>query len=157
MMVSTVEKQSKSLKNQEKKVSELIIEPHPVDYDGFPFITLVQYRKNPMLVIVDNIDDSILRTFVLDLCGPEEVSEEMLITIANEWYNNGKALYPISVEFSRRGLTPQTSKIYRALNTEFISRVIGPAPKYPMVNVKSIKRRRRKVVPNNVEIRTSHT
>jgi len=154
----TTEKQLKPAKNQQdKKQSEVIIEPHPVGYDGFPFITLVQYRKSPMLVIVDNIDDSIMRTFLLDLCGPEGVDEEMIISVAEQWYNVNRSLFPISVEFSKRGLTHITSKIYKALNVEFISRIIGPAPKYPMVNVKSVKRRRRKVISPNMEQRILHT
>lgn len=130
----------------------LIIEPHPKDYSGFPFITLIQYRKSPMLVIVDNADEEVIRTFVLDLCGPEQVDEELVITAAQDWYTENRSNWPISIEFSRRGLTPITSKIYRALNVEFVSRIIGPVPKYPMGTVKSIKRRRRKPIPSSVEI-----
>ena len=135
-----------------KTIVPLIVEPHPKDYTGYPFLTLVQYRKNPMLVIVDNADDEILRTFVLDLCGPEGISEDVLFKTALYWYENNRGNFPISVEFSKIGLTPQTSRIYRALNIEFVSRVIGPVPTYPMKTVKSIKRRRRKPIPFGVEI-----
>lgn len=135
-----------------KSTVPLIVEPHPKDYGGFPFITLVQYRKAPMLVIVDNADEEVIRAYVLDLCGPEHVNEEAVITAATEWYANNRGNYPISIEFSRRGLTPMTSKVYRALNIEFVSRIIGPVPKYPMGTVKSIKRRRRKPISVNVEM-----
>lgn len=130
----------------------LIIEPHPRDYSGFPFITLIQYRKQPMLVIVDNADDEVIRAFVLDMCGPERVDEEMIIHAASEWYTTNRSQFPISIEFSRRGMTSVTSKIYRALNVEFVSRVIGPVPKYPMSTVKSIKRRRRKPISASIQI-----
>lgn len=149
------EKTQKKTKTSDKKHAPLIVEPHPTDYTGFPFITLIQYRKQPMLAIVDNADDSVIRVFVLDLCGPEGVSEEMLISIAAEWYENSKSNYPISIEFSRRGIVSSTSKIYRALNVEFVSRVIGPVPKYPMSDIKSVKRRRRKPLPNGIEIHRS--
>lgn len=135
-----------------KKVVPLIVEPHPKEYNGLPFITLIQYRKAPMLVIVDNADDEIIRAFVLDLCGPEEIDETALFKIAINWYENHRTSFPISVEFSRHGLTARLSTIYRALNIEFVSRVIGPVPKYPMSTVKSIKRRRRKAIPQGVEI-----
>lgn len=135
-----------------KKTVPLIVEPHPKEYNGLPFITLIQYRKAPMLVIVDNADDEIIRAFVLDLCGPEDIDETLLFRIAINWYENNRTNFPISVEFSRHGLTAQLSKIYRALNVEFVSRVIGPVPKYPMTIVKSIKRRRRKPIPQGVEI-----
>jgi hypothetical protein len=133
-----------------KKISSvpLIVEPHPRNYSGFPFITLIQYRKSPMLVIVDNADDEVIRAYVLDLCGPERVDEELMIQTASEWYDTNRVNFPISIEFSRRGMTPMTTKVYRALNVEFVSRVIGPVPKYPMNTVKSIKRRRRKTLPH---------
>lgn len=133
----------------------LIIEPHPSDYSGFPFVTLIQYRKQPILAIVDNVDADVIRAFVLDYCGPEGVDEDMLIVAAAEWYESNRSNFPISIEFSRKGLTPITSKIYRTLNTEFVSRVIGPMPCYPMNTVRSIKRRRRKTLTGNIEIKTN--
>ena len=149
------DKTTKKTKSAEKKTAPLIVEPHPVDYTGFPFITLIQYRKLPMLAIVDNADESVLRVFVLDLCGPEGNKEEDIIAVASDWYDNNRSNYPISIEFSRKGIVSSTSKIYRALNIEFVSRVIGPVPKYPMNDVKSIKRRRRKPLPIGVEIHRS--
>lgn len=130
----------------------LIVEPHPHDYSGFPFITLIQYRKAPMLVIVDNADNEVIRAYVLDMCGPERVDEEAIISAAAQWYLTNRGNFPISIEFSRRGMTPMTSRIYKALNVEFVSRIIGPVPKYPMGAVKSIKRRRRKPISASVEI-----
>lgn len=134
----------------------LIVEPHPSDYVGFPFITLIQYRKRPMLGIVDNADEESLRVYVLDLCGPEHVDEEAIISVAADWFTNSRNLYPLSIEFSRLGLTAMTSKIYRALNVEFITRVIGPVPKFPMGTIKSIKRRRRKPLPTGIEVFTTN-
>lgn len=144
-------------KTESKKATvPLIIETHPVEYTGFPFITLIQYRKQPMLTIVDNMTDDLIQVFALDLCGPEYVDEELVINIASEWYATNRNNFPISFEFSRRGLISQTSKIYRALNIEYVSRVIGPVPKYPMNTTKSIKRRRRKALPSSVETITSN-
>ena len=148
----TPEKTTKPRSESRKKVVPLIVEPHPKDYNGLPFITLIQYRKLPMLAIVDNADDEIIRAYVLDYCSPEEIDETTLFQVALNWYENHRTNFPISVEFSRHGLTAQLSKIYRALNVEFVSRVIGPVPKYPMSIVKSIKRRRRKPIPVGIEI-----
>lgn len=150
--VTTILQKVRTVPETRKNAVPLIIEPHPKEYNGFPFITLVQYRKTPMLVIVDNVDEEVIRTFVLDLCGPEGVNEESLFDAAIDWYENNRFDFPISVEFSRRGMIAQTSRIYRALNIEFVSRVIGPVPKYPMNMVKSIKRRRRKPIPPGIEI-----
>lgn len=131
----------------------LIIEPHPADYDGYPFITLIQYRKEHSLTLVDNADDKMIRAFVLDMCGPSQVDEELLIGIAADWFEKHKNLiYPISFAFSRMGVSNEASKIYRTFNIEHVTRVIGPLPKFEMKETRSIKRRRRKPVPAGVEV-----
>ena len=134
-----------------RAAAPLIMEPHPIDYAGLPFLTLIQYRKQPMLAVVDNADDETVKAYVLDLCGPEEVSEELILSVVAEWYNSADKV-PLSIEFSRRGLTSIASKIYRSVNIEFISRIIGPVPIYPMSEVKSIKRRRRRAISSSVEV-----
>lgn len=135
-----------------KTTVPLVVEPYPRDYTGLPFLTLIQFRKQPMLVIVDNVDDRQIKAYVLDMCGPEQVDEEKVILAASEWYAQSKNNFPVSIEFSRRGMTSETSRIYRTFDVEFVSRVIGPAPEFPMGAVKSVKRRRRKAVPHGVEI-----
>lgn len=125
----------------------LIIEPHPVGYIGYPFITLIQYNKEHILTIVDNSDSTQVQAFVLDLCGPEKVNESMIIEVANEWYNQSYMKYPLSFEFSRRGLTEHTSRIYKAFSTDFITRVIGPLPKFAMDASRNVRRRKRKEIP----------
>ena len=130
----------------------LIIEDHPLEYDGYPFITLVQYRKDYILTIIDNATDKLVRAFVLDLCVSSDVSEEHIIKIATDWYKDSSEDYPISVEFSKREMTEQTSKIYRTYATEYITRIIGPFPKFPMNTITSIRRRRKKKIPMGVVV-----
>jgi hypothetical protein len=130
----------------------LIIEDHPLDYTGYPFITLIQYRRNHVLAIVDNSDDQNIKSYVLDLCGPERVDEEKIIQIAALWYKEAKTLYPLSVEFSRRGVTTEAGRIYRTYNIEFVTRVIGPLPRFEMSETIRVKRRKRKAVPAGVEV-----
>lgn len=139
-------------KPTKRHVTPLIIEPYPKEYKGYPFITLIVYRKQQMLTIVDNVDNDNIKAFVLDYCGAEDVNEERLILTTAEWYETDKNNYPISIEFSRRGMTGETSRIYRTFSIEFVSRVIGPVPKFSMESSKSIKRRRRKSVPQGVEV-----
>lgn len=138
--------------SSKKTTVPLVVEPYPKDYTGLPFLTLIQFRKQPMLVIVDNVDSELIKAYVLDLCGPEQVDEEKIILAASEWYTTNKEKYPVSIEFSRRGMTGEASRIYRTFDVEFVSRVIGPAPEFPMGVVKSVKRRRRKPVPQGVEV-----
>lgn len=138
--------------NTKKLAAPLIIESHPKTYQGYPFITLIQYRKNPFLTIVDNVDEDNINAYVLDLCGPENINELMVVNVANEWYNTSNLLYPVSIEFSKRGLTREVSKIYRSYNLEYISRVIGPIFQFPMLLTKSVKTRKRRPISPVIEI-----
>lgn len=130
----------------------LIIEEHPTGYNGYPFITLIQHRNQHVLTIIDNADDKTVKAFVLDLCGPENVNELEVINTASTWFFTHKQRYPLSFEFSRLGMTPIVSKIYRTYNVEFITRVIGPLPRYDMQTIQSVRRRRRKAVPPGTEV-----
>ena len=138
-----------------RNICPLIIEEHPEDYDGYPFITLIQYTNDQEIItIVDNSNDKSISAFVIDLCAQEKVDEKILITIASEWYySNAKDQYPLSIEFSRRSLSNMMSKIYRIYTVDFVSRVIGPVPKFEMNTKPKIKRRRRKSIPKGIQIK----
>jgi len=131
----------------------LIVEEHPSDYSGYPFITLIQYRENPILAIIDNANDKTVRAYVLDLCGPTQVDEELVIRVALNWFDEKRSVYPLSFEFSRLGLSNDVSAIYKTFSTEFITRIIGPLPRFEMDSVQSVKRRKRKPVPVGVDIK----
>lgn len=132
----------------------MIIEQHPEDYNGFSFITLIQLEETHLLTIVDNYDKKTLKVYVLDYCETTNVDEFKIITIANEWWNSKNPPYPISIEFAKRGLTSETSKIYRTYPIEAIIRVIGPIPSFEMDCVQKVRRKRRTSPNNIVVIRT---
>ena len=141
-----------SRRNRKANHVPLIIEPHPDDYDGYPFITLIQYRDKHILTVVDNATDKTINAFVLDLCNPEGLNEEVVITVIADWYDANSSIYPLSIEFSKRGLAGNMSRILRSFNIDFVTRVIGPLPRFNMSETKSIRRRRKKTVPNGIEI-----
>jgi len=139
-------------KKTRANVAPLIVEAHPDTYEGYPFITLIQYRRAHVLALVDNSDEQVIKSYVLDYCGPERVDEEKLIAVAAIWYKDFKTQHPLSIEFSRRGLTAEAGRIYRSFNIEFVTRVIGPLPRFEMSETIRVKRRKRKAVPQGVEI-----
>lgn len=130
----------------------LIIEPHPEDYDGYEFITLVKYRDKHMLTVVDNATDKSIDTYVLDLCTPEGLNEEVVVNIIAEWFDNSAARYPVSIEFSRRGISNEMSRIYRSFSIDFVTRVIGPLPRFNMTDVKNVRRRRKRSVAPGIAV-----
>lgn len=125
----------------------LIIESHPTGFTGYPFVSLIQYRQEKILAIVDNINPSEVKAYALDLCGPAGVEEEIVITTAMDWYQLQRDNYPLSIEFARKGLVETVSKIYRSYATEFITRIIGPVPHFPMSDTISSKRKRKRSCP----------
>ena len=136
-----------------KDQAPLIIEPHPQDYTGYPFITLIGYNKETMLTIINNYDvGHTIDAYVLDLCGPQRVSEEAIVTLADRWFTDCENKHPISMEFSRLGVTEATSKILRTFNIEHITRIIGPLPVFDNSPTRNSRRRKRKEVPKNVKI-----
>jgi hypothetical protein len=139
-------------KRNTKQNVPLIVEAHPQGYTGYPFITLLQYNQNHILTIVDNADDKNINAFVLDLCGPENVDEEHFVGIAAEWYRNSRDLYPLSIEFSKQGISHETTRIYKTFQTEHITRVIGPLPSFDMGTTVQVKRRKRKPLSSNIQI-----
>lgn len=130
----------------------LIVENHPDDYTGYPFITLLQYRNQHILAIIDNATDKQIKAFVLDLCGPSQVDEEAVIKATLDWFTHRRDKFPLSFEFSRLGMSNDVAKIYRTFNIEFVTRAIGPLPRFEMEKVHSTKRRRRKPIPSGMEV-----
>lgn len=140
------------MKRTKNNEAPLIIEDHPEEYDGYPFITLIQSVRATYLTIVDNMEKNTLGVFVLDLCAPEQVNEKRIVELAVDWYEHNRAKYPISIEFSKNGITFETSKIYRTFNADYITRIIGPVPKFPMSEPISVRRRKKKALPRDTEI-----
>ena len=135
----------------------LVVESHPEEYQGYPFVTLIQYTKHHFLTLVDNSDEKMINAFVLDLCGPAGINEEHLIEIVTDWWDNRKELFPLSIEFSRCQILQDISPIFRGFNIEYVTRVIGPLPKFRMDEVHSVRRRKRKPIPSGMDIHIHST
>jgi hypothetical protein len=133
----------------------MIIESHPDTYNGYPFITLVQFNERHLLTIIDNYDKKTIKAYVLDFCEVVQIDELSLIEVANNWFGEGHPTYPISIEFSKLGLTAEVSKIYRSYAIDSVSRIIGPMSSFDMDHIHKVKRKRR-VIPSDV-IRTQLT
>lgn len=129
----------------------LIVEPYPEDYNGYKFITLIRYNDNDTLNIIDNFTNGTINSYVLDLCGPNNIKEELIIDIAYKWYETNFHNYPISLEFSKLGLADEFGKIYRSVPVDYVTRVIGILPEYKMKGVYKIRKRKKKNIPVGIE------
>lgn len=128
-----------------KPIVPLVIEDHPVNYTGLPYITLIKYRDVDTLVIINNSDEKTINGYVLDLCAPAGIDQETILMVAQRWWEE-KRNVPLSFVFSALRMTREANKILRTFNIEYVTRVIGPLPKFPMSEVMSVKRRKRKPI-----------
>lgn len=142
-----------------KKINQafpLVNEPYPDTYPGPKFLTLIRFNDKDYINIVDNVINNEIVTYVLDLCPKEfdykpELREQTLIEIAYDWFETSSHIYPISIEFSRRGVAPEASKILRRFTVDYVTRVIGPLPRFEMGGPFKVKKRKRKPIPKGVE------
>lgn len=133
----------------------LIIEQHPVEYTGYPFITLIKFRQEHILTIIDNHDDKTITAYVLDDCSAAKVDEGALITLASDWFDTDRSC-PLSIELSKRNMHGHFSPLLRTFSMEFVSRIIGPVPQYKMDQPISVKKKRRKQISAGIEIRRNN-
>lgn len=125
-----------------KNVVPLVIESYPPDYDGYQFISLIRYNDENTLNIIDNIKNKSIHSYVLDLCKPENVDEEVIIQISDNWYRTNRHNYPLSIEFSKLGMSDISNKILRVYPIDFITRIIGYVSEFPMTGTKDTRRKR---------------
>lgn len=130
----------------------LVVEPHPDDYAGYDFITLVRFNDETYLSVIDNVSKKYIYGYVIDMCGPEQFEESKLIQIAYEWYSTNGDRYPISVELSKRGLIHRAETILRAFPLDYVTRVIGPLPHFNMSGPTKVRKRKKKVIPKAIQI-----
>lgn len=130
----------------------LVVEPYPDDYEGYKFITLIRYNDFNSLNIIDNVINGTINTYVLDLCAPSFVQEDHIIEVVHAWYESDRISHPISVEFSRLGLADEFGKIYRSFPIDYVARIIGPLPEYKMGGAYKIRKRKKKNVPEQLEV-----
>lgn len=127
---------------------DVIIEAHPADYTGYPFVTLLQYKHiHNLISIIDNSDNKSIKVYVLDLCIVEGVDETKIIEVAIHWYNNNYYNRPLSVDLSLNGLNESASKILKTYHIDSVTRIIGPVQHYPINYVFFIKKRKKRTIP----------
>ena len=124
----------------------LVIENHPSNYKGYPFITLIQFKDEVWLTVIDNISKKYINAYVLDLCTTELIDEGEFIQLASEWYLHHKEKYPMSVMLNKMGLADQVKQLYKSFNIDYVKRVIGPVYDFKMSAQPQIRKRRVKQI-----------
>lgn len=121
---------------------DLKIIDHPIDYQGHRFISLLHLNDNTTSkIILDNTTSKLVNCYNLDLCGQEDINIQYIIPIILNWYTYNKQQYPISIAFSKLGLTHTLSKIYKTYYIEQIKFIQGITQHYELNLIKQTKKR----------------
>ena len=130
---------------------DVIIEQHPDDYTGYPFVTLIQYKHTQSFIsIIDNSDSKSIKAYILDLCKTEDVDEVKLIDVAVNWYSNNYYNRPLSIDLALNGMGNAVTKILKIYHIDCVTRIIGPVQHYPTSEVFFIKKRKKRTIPKTV-------
>jgi len=140
-----------------KKIPPLIIE-HFADTSNLCFISLIEYKRENYLGVIDNITDTELNAFILSHAKPEVIEAEDFLRFAVRWFYRSSGKYPLSFEFARLGLSNKIQPLYKTFDLGYVSRVVGKPFIFDNLNASTkIKRRRVVQVPEYVEIKFKKT
>jgi hypothetical protein len=134
-----------------KKIPPLILENLDSD-QNHAYLTLIIYKKQKYLVIVDNIVNEEISAFVLDLAEAEGIDIQWFLSVCNLWFYSASEKYPLSFEFAKTGQLNTVKKIIRTFNINSVSRIVGRIFMYNIQNKPKVKRRKIIPVPEYIEI-----
>ena len=124
-----------------KSIPPLYVEPIS-NPSNFFFLSVLQYKKETYLVVIDNITEEHVTAYVVERAKQENVDVYLLLEIISEWYEESSERYPISIEFSKRGITSVTNKLLKKFELNHVIRVIGRDFKFDLTSPPKIRRRR---------------
>lgn len=134
-----------------KKI-QLIPESYPENYNGYKFISLIKYNERSQITIIDNVISDNIHAFVLDECQALNLDETVLISYAEDWYSKESDKLPFSIFLSKNNIGMEYYNTIKCFPLDFVSRVLGPLFIFNMGNPMKVKRKRKKDIPDNIEI-----
>lgn len=135
-----------------KKIPPLILENLDSN-DNHAYLTLIVYKKQKYLVIVDNIVNEEISAFVLDIAETENIDVNWFLSICNLWFYASSEKYPLSFEFAKLGQLDHVKRIIKTFNINSVSRIVGRIFMYNIQNKPKVKRRKIIPVPEYIEIK----
>lgn len=135
-----------------KNIPELKVEAVN-DRANLIYLSLLEYKREVYLCVIDNVSDSEIGAFVLDYAEQENINISNFLSIVTRWFYNKSDDHPLSVELAKHGLTETLAPIYRTFDTTYVSRIIGNAFSYEHMKKTKVRRRRVVSLPENITIR----
>ncbi len=115
------------------------------------YVTLLEYKKNPYLCIIDSMNENEINAYVLDLIEQYDIPVDKFFSAVTWWFYDASQKYPLSIEFSKRGISESLYPLYKTFEMSYITRIVGNTFKREEVPQK-IKRRKVIPIPEGIEI-----
>lgn len=135
-----------------KKIPNLVVE-RAEDQGNYFYLSVLEFRKENYLVIVDNITEDGIGAYVLDYAQQEGIDLKQLMSVVTKWFYSGSYRFPLSFEFSRLGMAMHTNRIYKNFELAHVTRLIGNDFRYELAAPPKVRRRRVSMIPAGVEIK----
>lgn len=135
-----------------RKIPNLIVE-FASDSGSCFFLSVLEYRRQNYLVIIDNITSEEVGAYVLDVAQQEKLDLRQIMSIVTLWFYRSSHEHPLSVEFSRLGLTPALTRIYKTFELQHVTRLIGNDFRFDLEAPPKVRRRRVSLIPAGTEVR----
>ena len=135
---------------KKSKRLELMEISDPMNYQ---YMTYLEFGKDEScLCVIDNIDNGEIKLFILDKLTQSAICPARFVSMANHWYYHSSEKYPLSIEFSKNGMSQVVTPIYATIPLSSVRKITGRVFSYPLSAEPKIRRRRVKAIPSNVEI-----
>lgn len=135
-----------------RRIPNLVVERAEDSGNAF-FLSVIEYRRENYLVVVDNISPDEVTAFVLDFAQQEGIDLKQLMSVITRWFYRGSYHYPLSFEFSRLGISHRTNRIHKTFELGHVTRLIGRDFVYDLSEPPKVRRRRANRIPAGVEVR----
>jgi hypothetical protein len=135
-----------------KRIPALVVE-RAEDQGNFFYLSVIEFRRENYLVVIDNITDDEVGAYVLDYAQQEGIDTKQLLSLITVWFYRGSQTYPLSFEFSRLGIAERTNRIYKTFELAHVTRLIGRDFTFDLLTPPKVRRRRVSKIPAGVEVR----
>lgn len=134
-----------------KKIPPLTVE-YKQDQTTLHYLSLLEYRRENFLVVIDNITDTEITAFTLDFIKEDVISLTNFLSICNVWFYKSSGRYPLSFEIAKLGLSKKLAPLIKTFDVNNVSRIVGIPFEYKIEAKPKIKRRRVIPVQEGVQI-----
>jgi hypothetical protein len=134
-----------------KKIPALVIE-HVKEPVNLFYLSIIEYKRENYLTVIDNITKSDVSAFVLDYTNQEKINTLDFLSLVNNWFYQSAHLHPLSFELSKHGLSDVMAPLYRTFELNSVSRIVGHPFSFNLEPSSKVKRRKVSITPSTVEI-----